>query len=483
MAKLDNKTLFSKVKPSKLFFKAAIPGSIGMLASSLYQLMDGVMVGQFLGDTAFAAVNLAMPFVIINFAIADLIGVGSSVPIAHALGRKADDEANNYFTSACIMIFAAGVALGAILFFLAEPLMRLMGAEGVLMEYAAEYLKVYALCSPVTTIVFATDNYLRISGKINYSLFVNILMSILCMGLEFLFLYVFRWGIWAAALGTAAGMMTAAVVSLTPFFLKKTPLRFVRPRFTRSMIKTTVSCGMPNFLNNVAARITSIFMNMMLLRFGGETAVSVYGVLMYAEGFVQPLMYGACDSLQPALGFNWGAGDYKRVKDIEKYCLAACMVVSVLSAVGLLVFPEQITALFMNSPDPAMTEMAVTAMTIFALTYFVRWISFAAQSFFLAIGRSLEATLLSVSVALVFPLILIGTFYPLELTGLWLNTPVTALLAGVLAVVLFILFIKRMRRQGPGALSSAVSPSETPSPAETDETAGVSPTSGNDETA
>ena len=125
---MDNKTLFSKTNPLKLFFIAAIPGVIGMLASSLYQLMDGIMVGRILGDTPFAAINLAMPFVIINFAIADLIGVGSSVPISHCLGRKEDDEADNIFTCSVIMIVAAGIALGALLFALAPSLLALMGA-------------------------------------------------------------------------------------------------------------------------------------------------------------------------------------------------------------------------------------------------------------------------------------------------------------------------------------------------------------------
>ena len=145
MKKTDNKQLFGSTRPGKLFFIAAIPGSIGMLASSIYQLMEGIMVGQFLGDTAFAAVNLAMPFVIINFAVADLIGVGSSVIISHSLGRKEYDRANNVFTCACIGIAASGAVLGAILFGLSSPLLSAMGAEGELLELGTQYLRVYAL--------------------------------------------------------------------------------------------------------------------------------------------------------------------------------------------------------------------------------------------------------------------------------------------------------------------------------------------------
>lgn len=229
MKRTDNKELFGSTKPRKLFFLAAIPGSIGMLASSIYQLMEGIMVGQFLGDTAFAAVNLAMPFVIINFAVADLIGVGSSVLISHSLGRKEYAEANNIFTCACIGIVLSGLALGGTLFGLSSPLLKAMGADGELLRLGTQYLRVYALCSPVTTAVFAVDNYLRICGVIRGSLIMNICMSLLCMGLEFLFLYVFKFGVWGAALATATGMMVCVIGAFIPFFAGKMSLNSFVP--------------------------------------------------------------------------------------------------------------------------------------------------------------------------------------------------------------------------------------------------------------
>lgn len=442
---MDNKTLFSQVAPLKLFFIAALPGAISMLASSLYQLMDGVMVGRILGETPFAAVNLAMPFVIINFAIADLIGVGSSVPIAHALGRKEDAEANNMFTCACIMIVGAGVAVGALMYALAPYMLWALGAEGALLDDAVAYLRIYALCSPLTTIFFAVDNFLRICGVIKGSLVMNVVMSVLCMGLEFLFLFGLRLPVWAAALATCLSMMLCVIGAFIPFFAGKMSLKFVKPRFSRRMLARTVQCGTPNFLNNIAARITSIFMNMLLLRFGGERAVNVYGVLMYAEGIIMPLMYGTCDSLQPAIGFNWGAGDVKRVFSIEKCCYAACTAVSVVAALAMMLFPTALAELFLDSPDEETISMMTTAMRLFAIGYFVRWASFAAQSFFLALGKSLQATVLSVSTALVVPLILIGTFYPLELTGLWLNVPVTYFVVGALAAALLFAFLRKLK--------------------------------------
>ena len=205
--------LFSKTPPLKLFFLASIPGSISMLASALYQILDGVFVGQFLGTTAFAAINLAMPFVIINFSLADLIGVGSSVPISVCLGKKQEKEANNIFTCACLLILATGVLIGAILFSAAPLLIQMMGAKGTFAELAVQYMRVYALSSPLTTIIFAVDNYLRICGFIRGSMVINILMSVISAVLEFLFLGVFRWGVWAAALATCTGMFLCVILA------------------------------------------------------------------------------------------------------------------------------------------------------------------------------------------------------------------------------------------------------------------------------
>lgn len=128
----NSTALFSQTPPLKLFFLASIPGAISMLASALYQTIDGVFVGQFLGATAFAALNLAMPFVIINFALADLIGFGSAVPISVFLGKKQQQEANNIFTCACLMIVASGILVGVFLYATAPALNAAYGRAGTI---------------------------------------------------------------------------------------------------------------------------------------------------------------------------------------------------------------------------------------------------------------------------------------------------------------------------------------------------------------
>ena len=143
-----------------------------------------------------------------------------------------------------------------------------------------------------------------------------------------------------------------------------------------------------------------------------------------------------CDSLQPAVGYNLGAGNKGRIRSIEKCCYTASAAVSLLSAAAMLLFTDIVVRMFVSSPDSAFMEMAHTAVQLFAFTYLTRWFSFATQSYMVAVDRPREASIISLSTALLFPVILVGVFWPLGLTGIWLNFAGTSLLAGILSAVI-----------------------------------------------
>lgn len=445
---MDYKTLYEKTTPNKLFAIVAIPGVISMLVSSLYQVIDGAFVGQILGTNAFAALNLVMPLVILNFSIADLIGVGSAVPIAIKLGEKDEDAASNIFSSACLMIIGLAAVLGAILFLFADDFVWLMGADEQLVTLAAQYLRVYAACAPLTTIIFAVDNYLRICGKVRYSMMINILMSVISALLEFLFLFIFGFGIWGAALATCIGMFICVIIAFLPFFLGKTLLRFAKPKFDRRILRTILVNGAPTFLNNIAGRITSIIINIFLLRLGGAVAVSTYGVLMYADSLIQPMLYGLCDSLQPAVGYNYGAKNYDRIAAIERRCFGVSGALSFVMVAIMFFAKVPIVRIFVKAEDTAVIAMSVHALSLFAFTYLTRWISLAAQSFMSAIGKAGYAIAIALSMAFVFPVLFIFSLSFLGLDGLWLNMPFASLMAAILAATLLAIHsVRRDRSQ------------------------------------
>lgn len=428
---------YINTKSSRLFFRASIPGAIGMMASNIYFVLEMLLIGRLIGEDAFAAGNLALPLILINFALADMIAVGSSIGIAIKLGERKEEEADRIFTTAVITAVLCSAFLSLILITLGPIFFSLMGAEGNLLKEAVIYLRVYALFTPLTSLVFVFDNYLRICGRVRLSMNLNILMSFLCLFLEFIFLYVLDLGIAFAALGTSLGMSITCILSMLPFIKGGMALKFTKIRNLKETLKSIFTQGLPSFLNNTSGKITSILMNSLLLHYGGAVAVSIYGVFMNIDGIIIPGMYGVFDSLQPAIGYNWGAGRKDRVRKITLYSVIAIAFLCILFALLLEIFPSEIFSLFLKS-DSTMLILATHAIMIMGLTYFVRWISYACQSFSSAIGKSGESTVLSLCNALIFPLIMMLILKSFRLEGLWYATPLAALLTAITAVIIYI---------------------------------------------
>ena len=438
----DEKNFFLTTEPVKLFFRTAIPGAVGMMASNIYFSVEMLLIGKLVGETAFAAGNLALPLLLIAYAVADMVAVGSSIGIAIKLGEGKREEADRLFTAAIFIAVVLSILAGIVLVIASPHLFRLMGADGSLLSDAMAYITVYALFIPFTALVFVLDNYLRICGWVRFSMVINIVMALLCLFFEFLFLYVFDKGIGYAALGTSLGMSITCIICIIPFMRGKMALRFVRLRITGVILHDIFRQGLPSFLNNTSGRITSILMNSLLLHLGGNIAVSIYGVFMNMDGIIVPCMYGIFDSLQPAIGYNWGAGRKDRVKSITSCCVIALAAICLAFTALLMLFPSSIFSLFLDSAENM--PMAIHAIRVMGLMYLVRWISYACQSFSSAIGSNTEATLISICSALVFPLAMMAALRPLGLDGVWLVVPAAAFLTSLLALAVYRIRLRRM---------------------------------------
>ena len=435
---------FLGTEPHRLFFRAAIPGAIGMIASNIYFSLEMLLVGRFLGQTAFAGGNLAMPLLLIAYALADMIAVGSSIGIALRLGEGRKEEADRIFTIAVIAASLLSTATAAALTAAGPVLFRLMGADAALTREAMLYLGVYTIFIPITCLVFVFDNYLRICGRVRFSMMMNIVLAVLCLSLEIIFLYVFGLGIGYAALGTSIGMSITCLICAYPFIKGRMALRFVRPKAVREALKDIITQGLPSFLSNTSGRITAIVMNTLLLHLGGDAAVSVYGVFLNIDGIIVPGMYGVFDSLQPAIGYNWGAGRKDRSRRIAGYCVAALALMCLASTALLTLFPGRIFSLFLESTDDVLS-LAVSAIGIMGLTYIVRWISYSCQSYSSAIGRNREAAAISLCNALIFPLLMMAVLYGHGLGGLWWVSPSAAFLTAIAAALVYFLRLRNSR--------------------------------------
>jgi Na+-driven multidrug efflux pump len=180
---------------------------------------------------------------------------------------------------------------------------------------------------------------------------------------------------------------------------------------------------------------------------GGQTAVAVYAVLMYASDLCWPLLYGIADSLSPALGYNWGAKNYGRVKSIVKCAYIGTAIVGLVSTSILFFFPSTIASWFVKEEEVKLLEISTHAIRLFCFAYLFRWIAVTTQSYFSAIGKPLQATIMSVAVAFVFPVLLLGALWSFALDGIWFNFVGVNALAAVLAAFLLIKLMKEIKKK------------------------------------
>ena len=255
---MNSRALYLDTKPGRLFMKTAVPGAVSMLASSMYQIFDSIFVGKFIGTTAFAALGLAFPLIIINFALSDLVGIGSSVPISIMLGQKDDENANNYFSCACLWVFLTGIFSGTLMFLIAPTYMAMMGAEGALLQVGVRYIRMYALFSPFVPILYSLDNFFRVAGRPNVSMWLNIAMSIGTVIFESVLILGLDMGIDGAAIGACSAMSICVIIGISLFARGKMQMKFVKPRFSWSMMGQIYKNGFPVFLTNVAGRVFSM---------------------------------------------------------------------------------------------------------------------------------------------------------------------------------------------------------------------------------
>ena len=431
---MSSRELYLNTSPGRLFAKVALPGAVGMLASCLYQVFDSIFVGKFIGTTAFAALGLAFPLIIMNFALSDLVGVGSSVPISIMLGRKEDEKANNYFTCACLLIIGTGIFSGTLMFLFAPAYMRLMGADGLLAQLGVRYIRIYALFSPFVPMLFSMDNFFRVAGRPNLSMVLNVVMSFGTVLLEMFLILGLGMGIEGAAFGTCIAMSVCVVAGMLLFVRGKMQMKFVKPRPRAEMLRQIYKNGFPVFLTNVAGRVFSIAINILLLRFGGDGAVAVYCMAITVCGLVEMILYGVIDSLQPAIGCNFGAGRFDRVKAIEKYVLLTSLGVCLVGGGLIAALPGQFALPFLE--DLSLLPMAADLLRISCVAYLFKWLSQSIQSLFLALEKPMPSMVISVCNASLIPLLLIPVLLPQKLTGIWWNFPITSLLTTVLAVAL-----------------------------------------------
>ena len=438
-------------KISKLLKNFAIPSIMAMLISSLYNIVDQIFIGQGVGYLGNAATNVSYPFSTICLAIALLIGIGSASRFSLYLGNKEPEAAARAAGSGLSLMVISGIVYLVIGESLLPQFLKLFGATTDVFPYARQYAGVTLVGMPFLIITNGMSNLIRADGSPRYSMACMVIGAVANTILDPIFIFVFHWGMFGAALATILGQILSFAFAVRYLWHFKT-IRLEKSCFRLKVSECLKTCSMgaSSSVNQIAITLVQIILFNSLTFYGAKTAygsdipLAACGIVMKTNAIILAIVIGISQGVQPIIGFNYGARQYSRVREAYLLAIKWNMVVSAVGFCLLQCFPQQIISLF-GDGDKLYLEFAVLFMRIYLFMVLVNGVQLLSSSFFTAIGKAMKGALLALTrqVFFLIPLILV---LPLGfgIMGVLYAGPIADFAAFVLSVLLV---SRELRRQ------------------------------------
>ncbi len=424
-------------KVGKLLWKYALPAIVSSMVVALYNVVDRIFIGQGVGAMAISGLTLTMPLMVLLQAFGTLVGVGAATRVSIVLGMKDLRWAEKILAHALVMLLCLSGSMVILSMIFLDPLLVLFGGTEQTIPYAATYLYYVLPSCLFTSLAFGHAGMLRSTGLPGKSMRVILTGVLLNIILDPIFIFGFDMGIKGAAIATLLSTMVSAVYGMEHFFRKSSFLRYRRRsfHFERRIVRNILAIGMAPFLVNAASSAINIEVNQLLLTHGGDLAIGAYGIISSYGMMVVMLVLGLCQGMQPIVGYNYGAGRMKRVKDTFKLTVKAASMVTCVGFVMAMCIPQLMAHVFTS--DETMAGMAGHAIRVTFIMFPVIGFQVVTGQFFQSIGKAGNAIFLSLSRQVLFlaPALYLCSI-PWGLTGIWAALPLSDLLAFVVSVLL-----------------------------------------------
>lgn len=439
MSKLSSKALGSQSIGS-LLIKQALPASVGILVMSLNILVDTIFVGNWIGTTAIAAINIVLPVSFFIAALGMAIGVGGSSVLSRALGAGKSEKALKTFGNQIILTLSLTVFLVVFGLIFQSQIIPLFGGKGNIFSLAKIYYVIVLYGVPILALCMMGNTVIRAEGKPKYAMYAMLIPSVSNLFLDYIFIKVFEFGMYGAAWATTGSYFLSFVFILWFFLSGRTELKLKLNHFipVYALVKEISSLGFVTLSRQAMVSITYLLMNNILFGLGGETLVVVYAIIARMLMFSLFPVYGITQGFLPIAGYNYGASLLGRVKQTINTAIMYATLLASFVFIFLMVFPEQITLLF--TKDILVLSKTPSAMRwVFAATPIIA-IQLIGAAYFQAVGKAKPALLLTLSRQGFFfiPLILILPKFYGEL-GVWISFPIS----DVLSTLITAYFLRR----------------------------------------
>lgn len=424
----------------KRLLRFVLPSVIMMVFTSVYGIVDGVFVSNFVGKTSFAAVNLIMPVLMILGAVGFMIGTGGTAIVSQTLGEGKRELADRYFSLLVYVTAILGVMLSAVGIAMMPLMAKWLGAEGELLENCVVYGRWVLVGLPFFMLQNVFQSFAVTAERPKFGLAVTVAAGVTNMVLDALLVAVFPMGIAGAAIATAISQFVGGVVPLVFFFRKNngTVLTLGKTQWYGKVFLKTCTNGSSELMSNISMSVVTILYNFQLMKLAGENGIAAYGTIMYV-GFIFAAIYiGYAIGCAPLIGFNYGAGNKSELKNLLRMSIFALSVTGVAMTIASFALARPLSSIFVGY-DAELCDMTVVGMRFYSFSFLLCGFNIFGSAFFTALGNGLVSALISFLRTLVFQCLsvaILPVFFGLN--GVW-SAIIVAELASLALTIVFML--------------------------------------------
>lgn len=433
----------------KLLLKYSLPAVVGTVISAVYNIIDSIVIGHAIDDPNVVS-GIAVTFPVMNIvtALGMLIGAGAATRVSIVMGQK-DMRVAQIILGNCVQLtLIIGILYASAFAIFMDPVLRIFGASDNSLPYAREFMMWVLPGCVLMNLTFSYNNVMRASGYPSKAMYTNMIGALINVILAPLFLFGFKWGIRGAAIATDISMLITATWVMSHFFNKKNTLHFVKGtfKFNWPVIRSVLYIGMAPFLINITGSAINAIANNTLLNYGGDNAIAAVVVFNRFVTIFVFIVIGICQGMQPIIGYNYGSGRFNRL--IKTFTLAACcgvLVTTTGSVLGALM-PRSIASMFMQ--DAEQIECAVNCLKITTLTFWMVGFQIVTTNLFQALGMAGKSIFLSLTRQMIFMVPLLFTLPHIwGLNGVWATYPISDFLSVLVAIVMLMMLMRKIRKQ------------------------------------
>lgn len=423
--RLEREKLLLTGEIPRLFMKYALPGVAGLLFLGIQSVIDGIVLGRFVGANALASVNLVLPCYSLISAFAIVMGIGGQTLVSISLGRGDKQEANNALRSVFVFLLGMSVVVSLVIFLSAGKIASFLGANEVLLPDAVHYIRAFVPFFPLLCAMFFGDYIIKAMGHPLYATSVMGMTVVLNIVLDLVFVAVLGWGVMGAGLATGIAFTMGACFNVPRLFSRHEVVAVQRGRYDRRLVWNAFYNGSSEGMSELSVAITVFLFNITMMRYLGESGVAAFTAINYILFIGTTVFLGISDGIIPIIGYNYGARQQERIKSILKLAARTNSLIGIGLFLLLLLFGEQVIGLFFKDHGSEAFEIASRGVSIYCFAFLLCGLNILASSYFTAIGNAKISIIISALRGLVFVgigiLVLPAVF---GIDAIWYDVPI-----------------------------------------------------------